>query len=45
MITVLRFMDAFQHTYEVFEVGSALPDRNRAYEQENTFTTLISRRY
>lgn len=45
MITVLRFMDAFQHTYEVFPVGSLFPKRDRAYEQANTFTYLISRRY
>lgn len=45
MITVLRFMDAFQHTYEVFPIGSPLPKRDRAYEQSNTFTNVISRRY
>lgn len=45
MITVLRLMDAFQHTYEVFPAGSPLPDRDHFYEQNNTFTTLISRRY
>ena len=45
MVTVLRFIDAFQHTYEVFPVGSPLPKRDRAYEQGNTFTNLISQRY
>ncbi|MBW4607837.1 MAG: fatty acid desaturase [Hassallia sp. WJT32-NPBG1] len=45
MMTVLRFMDAFQHTYEAFPVGEPLPKRNQAYEQANTFTCLISRRY
>ncbi len=45
MITVLRFMDAFQHTYEAYPVGSPLPKRDRAYEQANTFTCLISKRY
>ena len=46
MIAVLRFMDALQHTYEAFPVGgSPLPKRDYAYEQANTFTTLISRRY
>ena len=45
MVTVLRFMDAFQHTYEVFPVGAPLPKRDSAYEHANTFTNLISQRY
>ncbi|NMG22484.1 fatty acid desaturase family protein [Brasilonema bromeliae] len=45
MVTVLRFMDAFQHTYEAYPVGLPFPKRNDVYEQANTFTTLISRRY
>ncbi|MCC5615578.1 fatty acid desaturase [Nostoc sp. CHAB 5836] len=45
MITILRFMDAFQHTYETYPVGLPFPKRNDAYEQANTFTTLISHRY
>jgi len=45
MITVLRFMDAFQHTYEVFPVGALFPKQDYLYEQANTFTNLISRRY
>jgi len=45
MLTVLRFVDAFQHTYEVFSVGSPLPKRDRAHEQANTFSNLISKRY
>ncbi|MEM9450968.1 MAG: fatty acid desaturase [Cyanobacteria bacterium P01_E01_bin.6] len=45
MITVLRIQDAFQHTYEVFPVGTALPTRDRAHEQNHTFSTLLSQRY
>lgn len=45
MLTVLRFVDAFQHTYEVFPVGSPLPKRDRTHEQTNTFSNLISKRY
>jgi fatty acid desaturase len=45
MITVLRFVDAFQHTYEVFPIGSELPKRDRAHEQANTFSNLVSKRY
>jgi fatty acid desaturase len=45
MITVLRWMDAFQHTYEVFPVGTPLPERDRTHEQANTFSTLLSLRH
>jgi fatty acid desaturase len=45
MITILRWGDAFQHTYEGFPLGTSLPKRDRAHEEANTFTTLLSRRY
>jgi fatty acid desaturase len=45
MLTVLRFVDAFQHTYEVFSLGTPIPKRDRAHEQANTFSNLISKRY
>lgn len=45
MITILRWQDAFQHTYEVFPAGATLPTRDRAHEQANTFSTLFSRRW
>lgn len=45
MLTVLRFVDAFQHTYEVFPLGSAIPKRDRAHEQANTFSNVVSLRY
>lgn len=45
MITVLRWMDAFQHTYEAFPVGTSLPERDRNHEQTHTYSNLISRRY
>ncbi|MEM1239095.1 MAG: fatty acid desaturase [Cyanobacteria bacterium P01_H01_bin.26] len=41
MINVLRFMDAFQHTYEVFPSSSKPPKRDSKYEQENTFSILF----
>jgi fatty acid desaturase len=49
-LTVLRFMDAFQHTYEVFPSHSlapapADPRRNRRYEYENTYTNLLAQRW
>ncbi|MFB2771880.1 fatty acid desaturase [Pelatocladus sp. BLCC-F211] len=45
LTTVLRIVDCFQHTYETFPIDSPIPKRDRTYEQANTFTTLISRRY
>ena len=45
MITVLRFVDAFQHTYEAFPVGTKLPKRDRDHEQLHTYSNLISYRY
>ncbi|MBE9207050.1 fatty acid desaturase [Nostoc sp. LEGE 06077] len=45
MITVLRWMDTFQHTYEAFPPGATLPKRDHNYEQANTFSNLLSRRY
>ncbi|NER82823.1 MAG: fatty acid desaturase, partial [Leptolyngbya sp. SIO1D8] len=45
MINLLRWMDAFQHTYEVIPIGTSVPERSRKHEQANTFSTLISPRY
>lgn len=45
MITVLRWMDAFQHTYEAFPVGTKLPKRDFDHEQLHTYSNLISLRY
>ncbi len=45
MINILRFVDCFQHTYEVIEIGSPLPTRDRAHEQANTFSNPISLKY
>lgn len=45
MITVLRFIDAFQHTYESFPEGTSLPKRDRDHEQLHTYSNLLSRRY
>jgi fatty acid desaturase len=43
MITVLRWADAFQHTYEGFPPGVKLPKRDRSHEEAHTFSTLLSR--
>ena len=48
MLTVLRFMDAFQHTYDIYEVLDselAFPKQDRDYEHANTFSNLLSIRF
>ncbi len=47
MLHVLRFTDAYQHTYDAYAVleEGAIPDdkvRDRRYEQANTYTNLVS---
>jgi fatty acid desaturase len=49
-LTVLRFFDAFQHTYEVLasrSLEAAVPDprRDLRYEYENTYSNLIAERW
>ena len=49
MLHVLRFADAFQHTYDAFAVleGGEIPNdkvRDRDYEQTNTYSNLTSLR-
>lgn len=49
-LTVLRFMDANQHTYELVEIRDEAPvpgteRRDRDYEYRNTYSNLISTRY
>ena len=49
LLHVLNFFDAFHHTFEQFVVDAdqALPlqGRDRQYEQDNTYSNLISRRF
>ena len=50
MLTVLRFADAYQHTYDAFAVleeGDIPADkvRDRVYEQKNTFSNVVSLRW
>jgi len=50
MITVLRFADAFQHTYDAYVIleRDKIPNdklRNKAYEQANTYSNLVSVRW
>lgn len=45
MLTLLRFVDAFQHTYEVIAIDAPVPKRDRAHEQANTFSNVVSLRH
>jgi hypothetical protein len=53
MIHILRFVDAFQHTYDSLPVGEPIPEHcknasleaARHYEQANTFSNIISVRH
>jgi fatty acid desaturase len=44
-LNVLRFIDCFQHTYEVFCLDQDIPPFDLAYEETNTFSNLISIRF
>lgn len=49
-LTVLRFMDAFQHTYDVvashsLEAAAPDPRRDLRYEYDNTYSNLIAERW
>lgn len=50
MVTVLRFADAFQHTYDAYAIPESdqMPAdklRDKAYEQANTYSNLVSVRW
>jgi fatty acid desaturase len=45
MVHVLRFVDAFHHTYQVFPMGAATPKFDDDYEQANTFSNVVSLNY
>ncbi|MEM9006584.1 MAG: fatty acid desaturase [Cyanobacteria bacterium P01_F01_bin.86] len=44
-INILRFMDCFQHTYEVFQLGQPLPQYSLEYEEANTYSNLMPSRW
>ncbi|MDX2215566.1 MAG: fatty acid desaturase [Oculatellaceae cyanobacterium bins.114] len=44
-VNVMRFADAFHHTYDYAIVGQEFPKRDRLYEQEHTFSNLVSVKY
>ncbi|MBD2463543.1 fatty acid desaturase [Oscillatoria sp. FACHB-1407] len=44
-INILRFMDCFQHTYAVFQLGQSLPQYSLEYEESNTYSNLMPDRW
>lgn len=49
-LTVMRFMDVHQHTYELFETldsarGEEAKKYSREFERKNTFSNLLSTKY
>lgn len=43
MLHLLRVYDCFHHTFDVLPPGTPVPQLNRDYEQNNTYSSLISR--
>ncbi|HHP7244410.1 MAG TPA: fatty acid desaturase [Elainellaceae cyanobacterium] len=41
-VNLMRFADAFHHTYDYVVTGEPIPARDRIYEQDNTFSNLVS---
>lgn len=44
-VQIVMIMDCLQHTYELYPYDTVVPKKDVMYEQENTFSTPISRRY
>ncbi|MEM9449296.1 MAG: fatty acid desaturase [Cyanobacteria bacterium P01_E01_bin.6] len=44
-VNLMRFVDAFHHTYDYVVMGADIPKRDRTYEQAHTFSNLVSARY
>lgn len=42
MVTVIRLIDAFQHTYKLTPTGKTVIKRDLDYEQSNTFSILFT---
>ncbi|NJL39629.1 MAG: fatty acid desaturase [Leptolyngbyaceae cyanobacterium RM2_2_4] len=45
MHVITQFTGAFFHTYETYRPDEAAPKRDQDYEQANTFSYVLSRRY
>ena len=44
-LNILRFMDCFQHTYTVVQMGQPLPKYSPEYEERNTYSNVVLGRW
>ncbi len=44
-LNILRFMDCFQHTYTVVQMGQPMPKYSLDYEESNTYSNLVLGRW
>nr|WP_258184119.1 fatty acid desaturase [Chroococcidiopsis cubana] len=44
-VNIMRFADAFHHTFEYVIIGQEISKRDRIYEQAHTFSNLVSVKY
>ncbi|MGD1863207.1 MAG: fatty acid desaturase family protein [Phormidesmis sp.] len=41
-VNLLRFIDCFQHTFEVLQLGQPMPKYSAEYEEVNTYSNILS---
>jgi fatty acid desaturase len=44
VLNIFRVFDCFHHTFDIIPLGTPAPKTDRAYEQEHTYSSLISRK-
>ncbi len=44
-LNLLRFIDCFQHTFEVLQLGQPMPKFSAEYEELNTYSNVVSVRW
>lgn len=44
-LNILRFMDCFQHTYTVVQLGQPMPKYSPGYEERNTYSNIVLGRW
>ena len=44
-INLLRFIDCFQHTFEVLQLGQPMPKYSAEYEETNTYSNILSNQW
>lgn len=45
MVTIFRLYDCYHHTFQIIPLHSQLPELPQGYEQERTFSSLLSRKH